>query len=291
MQILMLAAIRAVSSFSTVEELIIWVLSIIPRDCRRADLVADSYRKISWKNSTKAARCEGSFTILKSAKVKIWDTNAFEHENENKSQLIKLFFDWLIDSRRKKLNTRRATSLYLSTEEYCQRLSISDVSFIDSLVSTHEEADYRLMVHEKHAIDSKNLVIIRSHSGDTDIFIMTLILFYSANLILDRGTVAGRKIVRMSDVKIEENNRNALIGFQAFIRCVYTSSFFHKGKTTCWKTMNSKCRFQEVMTRFGENGESWWWLCETLDKFFCVMYGGECAKDVNTLRFNKFNEK
>ena len=70
-------------------------------------------------------------------------------------------------------------------------------------MSTHEEADYRLMVHVKHAIDSKNLVIIRSHSGDTDIFIMALILFYSANLILDSGTVAGRKIVRMSDVKIE----------------------------------------------------------------------------------------
>ena len=110
------------------------------------------------------------------------DANAFLHENEHKCHLVKLCFNWLIDSRRKTLNTLR-TSLYLSTEGCCQRLSESDVSFMDSLMSTHEEADLRLMVHVKHAINSNSLVNIRSHSGHTDIFIMAL-KFYSANLIL-----------------------------------------------------------------------------------------------------------
>ena len=137
--------------FLIVEELIIGVPSIILRDGERVDLVADSYREISWKNSTRAA------------KVKIQDTNPFLHENENKWQLIKLFFNWFIDSRRKILNTLNTTSLYMSTEGYCQRLTISDVSSIDSLMSTHEEA---LMVHAKHAIISNSPVIIRSHYGD-----------------------------------------------------------------------------------------------------------------------------
>ena len=156
--------------------------------------MADSYKA----NTTRAARCEEPFTILESVKVKIQDTNVFLHENENKSQLIKLFFNWLIDNRRKTLNTLRTTSLYLSTEGYClKRLSISDVHSIDSLVPIHEEADFGLMVHAKYAIDSNTQVIIRSHSGDTDIFIMTLTSFYSTNLILDSGTGAGRKILRM----------------------------------------------------------------------------------------------
>ena len=116
----LMATIPAVGNFSTVEELINQVLSIIPRDCRRVDLVADSYGEIPWKNSTRAARGEESFTILKSAKAKIQDTNAFLHENENKSQFIKLFFDWLVDNRRKTLNSLRTTRLYLSTEGYCQ---------------------------------------------------------------------------------------------------------------------------------------------------------------------------
>ena len=54
---------------------------------------------------------------------------------------------------------------------------------------------------------------------------MALTSFYSANLILDSGTGAGRKIVRMSDVEIEEDNKNVLIGFHAFARCEFTSHF------------------------------------------------------------------
>ena len=279
----LMATIRAVRSFSTVEELIDQVLSIIPRVCGRVDLVADSYREISWKNSTRAARGEGSFTILKSVKAKIQDTNAFLHEHENKSQLIKLFFNWLINNKRKTLNSLRTTSLYLSTEGYCQRLSISDLSSINDLMSTQEEADFRLVVLAKHAIDSNSPVIIRSHSGDTDIFIMALTLFYSANLILDSGTGAGRKIRHMSDVEMEEDNRNASIGFHTFTGCEYTSSG--------WKTMNSKSSFKEAIPRFVENDSVDDHLCRTLGEFVCTMYGGGHAKDVNTLRFNKFTEK
>ena len=73
-------------------------------------------------------------------------------------------------------------------------------------MSTHEEADVRLMVLAKHAIDSNSPVIIGSHSVDTNIFIMALTSFYSANLILDSGTGAGRKILQMSDAEMEVVN-------------------------------------------------------------------------------------
>ena len=101
------------------------------------------------KNSTRAVRGERSFTILNSTKDKIRHTNAFLHENKNKSQLIKLFFIWLTDNRTKILNTPRTTSLYLPQKDIANNCWISHVSSIDSLVSTHEEADFRLMVHPK----------------------------------------------------------------------------------------------------------------------------------------------
>ena len=63
------AAARAVGTLLTLEEFINQVLSIILRDCRRVDLVADSFREISWKKIPKSSK-----TILKSAKVKIRDT-------------------------------------------------------------------------------------------------------------------------------------------------------------------------------------------------------------------------
>ena len=68
-------------------------------------------------------------------------------------------------------NTLGTTSPYLSTEGYYQRLPISDVSSIDRLMSKHEEADFRLIVHAKHAIDSNSPVIIWPHSADTDILV------------------------------------------------------------------------------------------------------------------------
>ena len=113
-------------------------------------------------------------------------------------------------------------------------------------MSTHEEADFRLTLHGKTAIDSNSPVIIRLHSGDTDIFILALTSFYSANLILDSGTGAGRKIVRMSDVEIEEDNRNALIGFHAFTRCEFTSHFviFPQGENNKLENNEQQISFQ-----------------------------------------------
>ena len=138
------------------------------------------------------------------------------------------------------------------------------------------------MVLAKHAIDSNSPLIIRSHSGDTNIFIMALTSFHSANLILDSGTGAGRKILQMSDAEMEEDKRNASIGFHTFTECNSSSS---------WETMNNKSSFKEAMPRFGENDSVDDHLCRTLGEFVCTMYGGKRAKDVNTLQSNKFTEK
>ena len=46
----LMATIQAVGSILTVEELINQAPSIIPRECGRVDLVAESYWEISWKN-------------------------------------------------------------------------------------------------------------------------------------------------------------------------------------------------------------------------------------------------
>ena len=87
----------------------------------------------------------------------------------------------------------------------------------------------------------------------------------------------------MSDLEMEEDNKNASIGFHTFTGCEYTSS--------SWKTMNSKSSLKKAMPRFGENDSVDDHLCRTLGEFVCAMYSGGRAKDVNTLRFNKFTEK
>ena len=78
----------------------------------------------------------------------------------------------------------------------------------------------------------------------------------------------------MSDVEMEEDNRNASIGFHTFIGCECASS--------SWKTMNSKSSSKEAMPRFGENDSVDDHLCRTLGEFVCAMYSGGRAKDVST---------
>ena len=77
--------------------------------------------------------------------------------------LSKSFFGWFIVDRRKILRMLKTKNLYLSTEGSCQRLLLSDISLVGNLISTHEEAGFRLVVHEKQAVNSNSPVIIRSH--------------------------------------------------------------------------------------------------------------------------------
>ena len=51
--------------------------------------------------------------------------------------------------------------------------------------------------------------------------------------------------------------------------------------------MNSKSRFNELMTRLGENDSVGYELCRTLRKLVCTMYSCGRAKYVNALRFNE----
>ena len=79
----------------------------------------------------------------------------------------------------------------------------------------------------------------------------------------------------MSDVEMEEDNRNVSIGFHTFIRCECDSS--------SWKIMNSISSSKEAMPRFGENDSVDDHFCRTLGEFVCAMYSGGRAKDVSTL--------
>ena len=70
------------------------------------------------------------------------------------------------------------------------------------------------------------------------------------------------------------------------------TSFFRKGKKTCWKTLNSKSCFKEAKKNLGENGSVDKNLSNTLGDFLSAIYHDRGhVKDVDILRFNNFTEK
>ena len=68
---------------------------------------------------------------------------------------------------------------------------------------------------------------------------------------------------------------DALIGFRAFTGNDCVSSFFRKGKETCFKVLQENQKFKSILD---------------LEEFVCKLYGSS-AKRVNKVRFYLFNRK
>ena len=67
----LMAVIRCVGIFKTIKELIFKILNTIRKGYHRVDVVADSYRTVSWKNKTRDARGKANRTVIKSVETKI----------------------------------------------------------------------------------------------------------------------------------------------------------------------------------------------------------------------------
>lgn len=65
-------------------------------------------------------------------------------------------------------------------------------------------------------------------------------------------------------VDIKKDSRSALIGFHVFTVCNYISSLFHEGTHTWWKTIISKSRFKEVITRL-------WAICSIAQQIIRIL--------------------
>ena len=72
-----MVVIRCVGIFETIKELFFKILGTIPKGFYMVDVVADSYRTVSWKNKTRDARGDANKTIIKSVETKIYDSGEF----------------------------------------------------------------------------------------------------------------------------------------------------------------------------------------------------------------------
>ena len=79
--------------------------------------------------------------------------------------------------------------------------------------------------------------MVRSPSGDIHIVVLFVHHFVNSHLkeYIDNGTGPSRKIIDINSCSLPADHRSALIGLHAFSGNDYLSSFFRKGKKTCWK--------------------------------------------------------
>ena len=143
-------------------------------------------------------------------------------------------------------------------DSVCYRITADSISEVEDLSSNQEEADTKLLLHAKHALNEnpEQNIIVRSPSGDVDINILFIAIFQenTDNIWLDYGTGEQRKVLPLSKIVMDNEKKYALIGFHALTGNDYVSSFFRRGKEMCWTLLEKHKKF---VTMFSELGNSW----------------------------------
>ena len=161
---------------------------------------------------------------------------------ENKTRLIEIISEVIIDNKEKALKMLQTEAIYISKDQQTICITEQAANEVQELTSNQEEADTKLILHSLHALATGSSVILRSPSADTDIMVIAFSIIWtdSDRLYVDYGSGQHRKGLLLKRIGLSDTDKDAIIGFHAFTGNDYVSTFFRKGTTTCWKTMKLK---------------------------------------------------
>ena len=261
----------------------------------RVDVVADTYKSDSIKTAERKLR--GETDKLHIASLQSKTPNSFSRilrNGENKTRLIELIVQYIEQNRMKVLNYTRTAKLVISTWNRCISITASGITEEPELISSLEEADTKIILHCKHIASyiPSVPIILRSHSGDTDIIVLAVALLqeYKERIVFDDGSGKSRRRVKMAEIDLDDEVIDALIGLDAFSGNDFCSSFFRKGNDTCFKVMQRKSKYQQAFSQLGVTWELPDELLNILELFVCGLYNSRC-KEVNEARYLQFKKK
>ena len=212
--------------------------------------------------------------------------------SESKNNLTKYLAEsWELESRRQKLGDR---SLLVTSDDHCVMLTKNDCQLVESLRSTHEEADTRLLLHAKHAAESFDALIIVS--DDTDVLVISLGLSQQINakIFIRRGSKARIRLVDVSKLALAlgADMCPALIGLHTWTGCDTLSALSGQGKLKAFKILLRDEEFRKAFASLGTEWELSEDIFEALQTFTCQLYSRRTKVDtVNELRYQMFRAK
>lgn len=83
-------------------------------------------------------------------------------------------------------------------------------------------------------------------------------------------TTIGNRIDWVTNIDLEDDISDLLIGFHAFTGNDFASSFFRKSKNTCYELLESRSRFKAA---FAQLGSSWELPDDTFKSLQALRYG------------------
>ena len=119
------------------------------------------------------------------------------------------------------------------------------------------------------ATNETGCVIMRSHSGDADINIVsTVLILEDAHCVfIDFNTGRNHKILCLGNIDLSDLEKMALIGVLAYFGNDYASSFFRKSKWACWNAVLKRSQFVNTFADLGKNWSPSQKMLQELENF------------------------
>ena len=138
--------------------------------------------------------------------------------DENKTSLIKLIYNFIIDQKEQVLRMLKTEMLILSGDDESFTVIVDVIQENQDLRSNQEEADTKVILHTMNILEEDFTVVLRSPSGDTDIMVLALALISDlTNVFMDYDNGKNRKRLSLGEIQLLQSEKEALVGFHSFI--------------------------------------------------------------------------
>ena len=155
-----IALLQILTVIPKIFENLIWkTIKMLPARFITLHVVADSYREVSIKSVEKKKRGITPKIYVKWVSSNVpRELQQFFQNSDNKSRLIELFIDDVIQKRYKVLNVTIATKILLSKDGLCRSVTFSSATEMTDLSSNHEEADTKVILHCVNAFSASGVL-------------------------------------------------------------------------------------------------------------------------------------
>ena len=155
-----IALVQILTVIPKIFENLIWkTIKMLPARFITLHVVADSYREVSIKSVEKKKRGITPKIYVKWVSSNVpRELQQFFQNSDNKSRLIELFIDDVIQKRYKVLNVTIATKILLSKDGLCRSVTSSSTTEMTDLSSNHEEAVTKVILHCVNAFSASGVL-------------------------------------------------------------------------------------------------------------------------------------
>ncbi|XP_014677523.1 PREDICTED: uncharacterized protein LOC106817375 [Priapulus caudatus] len=236
----------------------------------RLDVVWDSYTTDSLKANTRTCRGTGDpLRVLKQTRIpQNW--KSFLRVDSNKTELFKFLASAI------EVTSTPTGKILVSTKgESVVSTSVLDVSDLEPC--THEEADYRMMLHCAHAF-KHGLKKIMVHATDTDVLVLAIVAtiqMRGCELWLAFGSGNTFRYIAAHTIAdaLGVDCCKGLLFMHAVSGCDTVSSFSSIGKKTTWDVWRSLPNLTAVFIRLSDTPEEVTEAdMEELERFVVLLY-------------------